>query len=308
MKNLINASVVREQIAALVSEKLGSNYSVSVQEVNKVHDHYYALNISKPEQKVIPALRIDEFVSRYLMSSGIALEEIASEIVNAYLEAMRNTEFLEAKLDGILTKENILSNVRLELASNEHIKGSGAFVGAKFLDLNVVYRVQISEDETGVQSLIVKDELLKSLGISTTELNDAARINTLTKPGFSVRNMNEVMSEIMGIPLEFLDNDPSLPQIYVMTNHNGIYGASIMLFEDYFERLSKRFDADLVILPSSVHEVLALPLRDTDDIGELTSMVREINANEVSAQDKLSDNVYLYERATKRIRLADMRS
>lgn len=81
-----------------------------------------------------------------------------------------------------------------------------------------------------------------------------------------------------------------------------------MLFEDYFERLSKRFDADLVILPSSVHEVLALPLRDTDDIGELTSMVREINANEVSAQDKLSDNVYLYERATKRIRLADMRS
>ena len=55
-------------------------------------------------------------------------------------------------------------------------------------------------------------------------------------------------------------------------------------------------ESDLIILPSSIHEVLLLPYEANLSFQELTDMVSHINRAEVPVEDRLSDQVYLYSR------------
>ena len=84
--------------------------------------------------------------------------------------------------------------------------------------------------------------------------------------------------------------------LYVLTNTIGINGASVMLYEDVFKGISRRFETDLIIFPSSINEVLVLVCWREDDICKLKEMVHDINRNEVSMTDVLSDNIYRYSR------------
>ena len=52
------------------------------------------------------------------------------------------------------------------------------------------------------------------------------------------------------------------------------------------------------------HETLLIPVADNMELDYLTSMVREVNASEVAPEEQLSDNVYIYRRATDSIELA----
>ena len=63
-------------------------------------------------------------------------------------------------------------------------------------------------------------------------------------------------------------------------------------------------EKDLIILPSSIHEVLLLP--DDGDISyaEMSRLVTHINRSEVPKEDRLSNQVYLYSRNTGDITMA----
>ena len=60
----------------------------------------------------------------------------------------------------------------------------------------------------------------------------------------------------------------------------------------------------MIILPSSIHEVLLLP--DDGDISyaEMSRLVTHINRAEVPEEDRLSNQVYLYSRNTGDITMA----
>ena len=58
---------------------------------------------------------------------------------------------------------------------------------------------------------------------------------------------------------------------------------------------------EFFILPSSLHEVLLLEDEGQLDLGELLTMVREINAEVVAPQDRLTDNAYRFSGSTGRI-------
>lgn len=47
-----------------------------------------------------------------------------------------------------------------------------------------------------------------------------------------------------------------------------------------------------IVLPSSVHETIFLPIDQGMDSNELEGMVQQINAGVVSDEDKLSDHVF----------------
>ena len=47
-------------------------------------------------------------------------------------------------------------------------------------------------------------------------------------------------------------------------------------------------------MPSSVHELLVVPVNMGMDVGQLKEMVTSINASEVALEEQLSDNVYRY--------------
>ena len=80
-------------------------------------------------------------------------------------------------------------------------------------------------------------------------------------------------------------------------------GAASMLFENELHELAENLGSDLYILPSSVHEVLAVSAA-SESPEELAEMVVQVNKEEVSLDERLSNQVYHYDRELRRVCLA----
>lgn len=76
-----------------------------------------------------------------------------------------------------------------------------------------------------------------------------------------------------------------------------------MLYEDKLHSLSMKLEDDLYILPSSIHEVLAVPA-SMGTPESLAEMVSEVNMNEVSLDERLSNQVYHYDKDLRKLSLA----
>ena len=76
-----------------------------------------------------------------------------------------------------------------------------------------------------------------------------------------------------------------------------------MLNEEPIHELAEQVGGDLYILPSSVHEVIAVPA-DFGSPEELAEMDYEINMEQVDINDRLSNQDYHYDRDLRTLRLA----
>lgn len=61
----------------------------------------------------------------------------------------------------------------------------------------------------------------------------------------------------------------------------------------------------MIILPSSIHEVLLVVYEEELCMEELKEMVRHVNQTEVAKEEILSDNVYIYSRKTDKISIVE---
>ena len=152
------------------------------------------------------------------------------------------------------------------------------------------------------EELCLTNTNLASSKISLEELDEAAKKNT-EKSGFSVRTMSEVMYELTGVNPGPEIEEPDGPQMYVLTNARKLHGANIMLYKEYLEIAAKKMNGDFYILPSSIHELLAVPV-STAEIEELRQMVKEVNDNEVAPEEILGYEVYRYNRETGEVEVA----
>ena len=106
-----------------------------------------------------------------------------------------------------------------------------------------------------------------------------------------------------GVNAFFRQVRESLIFFSVISNEKGINGAASMLYENELHELAESLESDLYILPSSVHEVIAV----SSDMGSpemLAQMVVEVNMQEVSLDERLSNQVYHYDKDLRKLTLA----
>ena len=90
---------------------------------------------------------------------------------------------------------------------------------------------------------------------------------------------------------------------YVITNSNGINGASVILYTDILKEIGGFLGEDYYLLPSSIHEMLAIPVSAPMDEKEMHEMVEEVNRSCVVSEEILSDSVYRYDCKAETIRI-----
>lgn len=76
-----------------------------------------------------------------------------------------------------------------------------------------------------------------------------------------------------------------------------------MLYEDKLHKLALQLNDDLYIFPSSTHEVIAVRASMGDPY-EYAGMVAEINLTQVNLDERLSNQVYHYDKDARRLTLA----
>lgn len=186
----------------------------------------------------------------------------------------------------VLTREKILETVIYRMVdrdSNADLLNNVPHI--RILDLAAAYYCILSQEDGYHAGVFINDETLRHFGIREEELDAAARRNTAAA-GFLVQRV----SKILGIQEE------GFPEfMYVLTNSEAMYGASVILYPDYLRKLAEEMGTDLYILPSSIHEVIAVTVSGMEPT-MLQDIVKEINGTNgvISPYEVLSNNVYRY--------------
>lgn len=179
-------------------------------------------------------------------------------------------------------------------------------VTGKFGDCVVIYAVTLSVNSDGELSFLVKRDNLEEWGITQKELDEIAVSNMTLHEQPQICRMDEVISAMFSeenppySPVEdFYEGDTH--QLYTLSNESLNRGAGVILCDWVLDRLGDAFGSDIIILPSSIHEVIVISAEFNQDFAELASMVREINNTEVRPEERLSYSVYSYSTVEKKL-------
>ena len=162
-----------------------------------------------------------------------------------------------------------------------------------FLDMAIIATIEMDRGEGAIAAIKINNELLKTWNFTLSEIMPIANRNTFK--GYDFKSMAEIISEMLGEPKE--EYESKVP-MYVLSNKSGINGATEICNYQTMKELAERFNSDLIVLPSSIHETIIIPKTDEMELNTLTEMVNEVNTNSVDAEEVLSDHAYIFNRET----------
>ena len=81
------------------------------------------------------------------------------------------------------------------------------------------------------------------------------------------------------------------------------YGAGVMLDRGAIWNASRMLGGDMLILPSSIHELIAFPCVPGTCYADFKGMVAEVNDKVVRPEERLTGSVYLYDSKADEIRV-----
>ena len=278
---------------------------VRVESVDKVNRKLDGLSLLANNGKTMisPTLYINDMYEKYLKTEDLqaTLREAAEAMDEVFKEATI------PPLDISTAKDNIIFQLVNTMQNEDLLKN---LPHRDFQDLSIIYRWVVGVEQQGISSVVINNHVAESLGMGEEELFKAAAENTRRILPPVVQSMNEVMRDMFvadGMPKELADlmigeQEPEMT-MWVISNERKIEGAASMLYEDKLHSLAEKVGTDLYILPSSVHEVIAVSV-EMGEPEELARMVAEINMDQVDLSERLSNQVYHYDKDLRKITLA----
>ena len=258
------------KIAEIIEEK---GYKAVVHEIPK--GSIVKMGISLGEGIVRPTIYPDQFEAFELTD-----DEIADKVIELYKKNKTPNFDTQNIMKEDYIKENAFVTVRRPIIDDSFTKA--------FLDLQLVLNVKVSVSEDDeFSSYKVSKKQAEVLGL-TEDIFDEAINNTR----FSVRTMGEVVKSIAP--------DEEIPDcgLYIVSNERRTQGAAAIYNKELFKTFADLIDSDLVIIPSSIHELIVMKYNSSLSIYELNNMVNEANETSVIPEEQLSDHVYIFNRST----------
>ena len=306
---MMNYEIFKEVVAEKFMDYMPEQYQgmrLRVEPVNKVNKVLDGITLvgSGAGRNVSPTLYINHMYEHYLETENLqeVLQSAARRMDMAFKEM---PEVGDVNLES--AKDNIVFQVINTLQNEDMLRD---MPHREFQDLSIIYRWVVKVDENGIQSSAIRNNLAEQLGMNEEQLFKCAVENTRRIFPPIVKSMNDVIREMFisdGMPAEVADmmigEMPEDKMMWVISNDRGINGAGSMLYEDNLHKLAMKLETDLYILPSSVHECIAVST-NVGDPYELAEMVSEINMGQVALEDRLSNQVYHYDKDARRLTLA----
>lgn len=258
-----------------------------------------ALVIMSMESNVSPSIYLNPYYKEYMDCTDRegALDEIWGEIKQTYFNYLPNEN---VNMDFLYDFNRVKGRIHMRIVSmekNEEFLEQLAYV--PYLDLAVVFTIAMSMEDSVRATITVRKEFLECWGVDETELWKVACENMAED--YELISMSKIMGDHLG-----KCEEPELdPNLYILTNHSKVHGAVTMVQPGVLCHAAEELSAKkLVILPSSVHEVLLVVADDEMDMNWFNNMVREVNSTQVMPEEVLSDHVYVYDRESDEVKIA----
>lgn len=184
-----------------------------------------------------------------------------------------------------ITKEYVVKNIFIGLErenqDERYIKMRTEYRGIQkymYLDINT------DNDNEVLAFIRVDKHFLDNVKMSEEDAWQYAEKNTFSES--RIFAMNNV--------LPCINNEPFL---YILTNKKVIRGAGGLLNQELIRAFGSKHEVKRVlILPSSIHEILLLPLRENRDVNidEMSKVVQAVNRECVEEREILSNEAYIF--------------
>ena len=305
----MNYNQFLEEVKIAIQKKLGSEYDISIQKVTKNNGIVLdGLIIRKADKNFAPTIYLNSYFTNF--TQGMSLQEILKDIITAYKE---NMDIAPGDMKELLVFNNLKNKIVYKLIQkkkNQELLKDVPFF--EILDLAMVFYLILDENKEGQMTALIHNSHMQMWEVTKEEIYQLAKENTPTLLPPEIKTMKAIMHDMlnelydkMGMDEalgDFLDIDSERP-MYVLSNKRQINGAGCILYDNCLKEFATSQGSDIIILPSSVNEVILVPDKGNLNYGELQNMVGQINESEVAEEEVLSDHIYKYSCHDYKIRL-----
>lgn len=278
-----------------VKNRFGSEeYEIRVEEFNKNNQIWKGIVISKRSASefsggpvVYPELYLEKFPN--LLGDEEELRLFLDNLCNEVENSISGIDL------GQIVKQHLQPEC-LRLAVTDYEKNKDWLAEGphrRMADLAIYAFSTIKIDDDRYTFRRVTNDMLENLRLTEEELFAIADVNTKCGKTF------EALSTLM--PPMFLQETMETPGLYMLTTSDSRYGAALIACKNVLKEIHNQLKTNFFILPSSIHEVLVLPVcnnLNASDSAQLKHMVGEVNRTVVDPSDVLTDSVYYFDGET----------
>jgi hypothetical protein len=300
-----------QEICIRIQEKSAAGTKVVIREVTMTNIKRDGIIINdKKRTRICPILYLEDVYQRYRISGD--MEGCIEEVMRRNRQYATEDTDCQEFLNDIFCWEKISGYIYPCLMSAEkNINALGNLEYRDYLDLVIFYMIKLPFGNKNNQAGIrITHDIAVQWGVGEETLYRIA-LQNMKKEGYSIESMETVLlelgkdshnQEVMELLDEIKTEEiPETSGMYVMTNRNKMHGAAGMLDVEMLRDFAERHHSDFYIIPSSIHELIIVPDRENMDGAEIRQMVQDVNATELDEKDILSDNVYYYSRALRKV-------
>lgn len=276
-----------------------------------------SLIILRKDRNTHPTIYLEPFYERYEKGEDF------DNIIKMMLEFEENSKLnFDFDVSNFTDFEEVKDNIYYRIVNYEaNLEMLESVPHTKFLDFAKVYYVLVKDENYGEGSILINNEHMKIWGVTENEIEKVATINTETKIQPTVKNIKEIIKKKLMWAFKELKEDGEIPEelnipnldnigeypMYVVSNEQGYFGASVMMYAGFLKVVSDVMKDDLIILPSSVHEIIFIKFEDAgyNFVGDLREMVENVNKEVVDREEFLSNNVYFFDRHRNKLMIYD---
>ena len=250
----------------------------------------YALCINEPDTNISPSIYLEEYYNSY--QDGLSMESVVENIRKKYVEKKPADGNLSIPADDFSFVQDKIFYRVVNYDANKEILSECPHI--KLNDLAVTFRWIVIKNEQSIGSSLITNDAVRQWGISDEDLYLIASENTPRLFPAKIYDMDKIFGGF------FWEEDSHVP-MYILTNEQGMNGASCLLYTDILKDFSKKHGGDIYILPLSIHEVILIPADKISDLTKLYEAVSGANSNFVAETDILSNSIYFYDRSKDQI-------
>lgn len=256
-----------------------------------------AIILSTGEGSASPVIYLTD-IYQDACSREMGIEDVCKAISETIMEARETTPEMEKLTSQIVPDKVFPALINLE-KNEEYLKTIPHRVLG---DLAVICKIPVSDERMGEGMVTVNESLLKTLGLNEREVYELAHDNLISRNQLKIQGIESVLGFMTEhgeskLPLTFDDlSQLSMDSpMYVISNDHQFWGDAMLFAKENIEKLSDAVEASVVFIPSSIHEILAIPEKDPELLQNCLRMVTDVNST-MDPKEVLSDSIYRYDR------------